>query len=89
MESRTLVMETNDNPIVKNVYLESILLIERLHRRFLDVIKAELEKQHFEDINNSLLKFEEETKLEKEKKKLRNKIKLDDINKTLYHVLSL
>lgn len=52
METRTLAMETNDNPIVKNVYLESILLIERLHRRFLDVIKAELEKQHFEDINN-------------------------------------
>jgi len=38
--------------VVKNVYIETILLIERLHRRFLDVIKAELERMHVEDINN-------------------------------------
>jgi len=37
---------------VKNVYLESILLIERLHRRFLDVVKAELDRLKIDDINN-------------------------------------
>lgn len=37
---------------MKNVYLETILLTERLHRRFLDVIKTELDRQHIDDINN-------------------------------------
>lgn len=37
---------------MKKIYLESILLIERLHRRFLDVIKSELDRLKFEDINN-------------------------------------
>ena len=33
-------------------YLVTIRLIERLHRRFLDVIKAELDRLGIEDINN-------------------------------------
>ena len=33
-------------------YLESISLIERLHRQFLDVIKAELDALGIRDINN-------------------------------------
>ncbi len=37
---------------MKQEYLHLILLIERLHRRFLDVIKAELDSQGVEDINN-------------------------------------
>ncbi len=37
---------------MKNKYLTLVLLVERMHRRFLDVIKAELEKQGVEDINN-------------------------------------
>jgi len=37
---------------LKQIYLETILLIERLHRRFLDVIKSELDRLHFDDINN-------------------------------------
>lgn len=37
---------------MKNIYLESILLIERLHRRFLDVVKAELDRLKIDDINN-------------------------------------
>lgn len=36
----------------KGVYSETILLIERLHRRFLDVIKSELERMRINDINN-------------------------------------
>ncbi len=37
---------------MKQDYLDLILLIERLHRRFLDVIKAELDRLGVEDINN-------------------------------------
>lgn len=37
---------------MKDTYIESILLIERLHRRFLDVIKAELDRLKISDINN-------------------------------------
>ncbi len=37
---------------MKAVYTETILLIERLHRRFLDVIKTELDRLRIEDINN-------------------------------------
>ena len=34
------------------VYLESLQLIERLHRRFLDVVKVELDRIRTQDINN-------------------------------------
>ena len=37
---------------MKTTYIESILLIERLHRRFLDVVKTELDRLKIEDINN-------------------------------------
>jgi DNA-binding MarR family transcriptional regulator len=37
---------------VKRDYLDMIRLIERLHRRFLDVIKTELDRLGIEDINN-------------------------------------
>ncbi len=36
----------------KGVYLETLSLIERLHRRFLDVVKAELDRLAVHDINN-------------------------------------
>jgi len=38
--------------VVKQSYLDTIRLIERLHRRFLDVIKTELDRLGVEDINN-------------------------------------
>ncbi|TVQ34052.1 MAG: MarR family transcriptional regulator [Geminicoccaceae bacterium] len=37
---------------MKQSYLETIRLVERLHRRFLDVIKTELDRLGIEDINN-------------------------------------
>src|SRR5277367_7061815 len=37
---------------MKEVYTESMLLIERLHRRFLDVVKTELDRLKIDDINN-------------------------------------
>ncbi len=46
----TLLVE-QDSPI-KESYLETLQLIERLHRRFLDVVKIELDRLGVEDINN-------------------------------------
>jgi len=37
---------------VTTPYYESIQLIERLHRHFLDVLKVELDKKKIQDINN-------------------------------------
>ncbi len=37
---------------MKQIYMETILLVERLHRRFLDVIKTELDRLHIDDVNN-------------------------------------
>ncbi len=37
---------------MKQLYTETILLIERLHRRFLDVVNTELERLRIDDINN-------------------------------------
>lgn len=37
---------------MKENYLETIQLIERLHRQFLEVIKAELDRRGIEDVNN-------------------------------------
>ena len=36
----------------KRVYLDSLQLIERLHRRFLDVVKVDLDRLRIQDINN-------------------------------------
>jgi DNA-binding MarR family transcriptional regulator len=38
--------------VFSTAYHDSIQLIERLHRRFLDVVKAELDRQGIQDINN-------------------------------------
>lgn len=37
---------------MSNVYYETVQLIERLHRHFLDVLKVELDKAGIQDINN-------------------------------------
>ncbi len=37
---------------MKQVYTDSILMIERLHRRFLDVVKTELDRLKIDDVNN-------------------------------------
>lgn len=37
---------------MKDVYFETIRLIERLHRQFLEVVKGELDRIGIEDINN-------------------------------------
>ena len=46
----TQSMDPETDP--KQAFLECIRLIERLHRRFLDVVKSELERLGIEDINN-------------------------------------
>ncbi len=35
-----------------HIYQDAIFLIERLHRHFLEVVKAELDRLGMEDINN-------------------------------------
>lgn len=42
---------TSESPDFKNKYLEALTLIERLHRRLLDVIKDEFERRGDQDIN--------------------------------------
>ncbi|HYE01100.1 MAG TPA: MarR family transcriptional regulator, partial [Alphaproteobacteria bacterium] len=37
---------------MRHPYYESIVLIERLHRHFLEVVKIDLDRQGVEDINN-------------------------------------
>jgi len=37
---------------VRHSYYEAILLIERLHRHFLEVVKSDLDRQSIQDINN-------------------------------------
>lgn len=37
---------------MNSAYTETVLLLERLHRRFLDVVKTELDRLKINDINN-------------------------------------
>lgn len=37
---------------MKDIYFESVVMIERLHRLFLEVVKAELDRINIRDINN-------------------------------------
>jgi len=37
---------------VRHSYYEAILLIERVHRHFLEVVKTDLDRQGYQDINN-------------------------------------
>jgi DNA-binding MarR family transcriptional regulator len=37
---------------VRHSYYEAILLIERVHRHFLEVVKSDLDRQGIQDINN-------------------------------------
>ena len=39
-------------PVVKSRYLEALHLVERLHRRLLDVIKDEFERRGRDDVNS-------------------------------------
>jgi len=42
---------TTPNPDIKPVYLEALTLVERLHRRLLDVVKDEFERQGRDEVN--------------------------------------
>jgi DNA-binding MarR family transcriptional regulator len=39
-------------PALKQSYMESVRLIEQLHRRYLEVVQTELKSQGIDDINN-------------------------------------
>lgn len=44
--------ELDTDPDPKPAFLDCVRLIERLHRRFLDVVKGELDRRGLRDINN-------------------------------------
>lgn len=44
--------EVDTDPDPKPAFLDCVRLIERLHRRFLDVVKGELDRRGLRDINN-------------------------------------
>ena len=51
--ARVATSETpEDAPSAKGSYLEALHLVERLHRRLLDVIKDEFERRGREDVNS-------------------------------------
>ena len=43
------------NPDLRTEYLDLTRLVERLHRRFLDVIRAELSRMNVRDLNGQAL----------------------------------
>ena len=47
-----MALDYKDEAAEMELYLESLLLIERLHRRFLDVLKSELERLGRTDVNS-------------------------------------
>lgn len=55
MNTMTMAAEapamTTPNPDIKPVYLEALTLVERLHRRLLDVVKDEFERQGRDEVN--------------------------------------
>jgi len=51
-DDSAIVAALREDRAVKSEYLESIALIERLHRQFLEVVKNELERLGVQDINN-------------------------------------
>ena len=44
--------QDDDTGVGKGLYLDALQLIERLHRQFLDVVKAELDRMDTKDCNN-------------------------------------
>ena len=44
--------ERSEEPQIKPLYLEALTLVERLHRRLLDVIKDEFDRRNRSDINS-------------------------------------
>jgi DNA-binding MarR family transcriptional regulator len=50
--TNTVETDTTSNDRAKQAFVDCIRLIERLHRRFLDVVKSELDRLGIVDINN-------------------------------------
>ena len=44
-------IEPSENNLIHSLYMESVHLVERLHRRLLDVVKDEFERKGNSDIN--------------------------------------
>ena len=46
------IAENVEAPVVKPLYIEALTLVERLHRRLLDVIKDEFDRRGRSDVNS-------------------------------------
>ncbi len=51
-KTRPEPVSLDNEPVVKPHYLESLHLVERLHRRLLDIIKDEFERRGRDDVNS-------------------------------------
>ncbi|HXZ15362.1 MAG TPA: winged helix DNA-binding protein [Roseiarcus sp.] len=51
VKTQSPVFSPDPEPPVTNLYLETLTMVERLHRRLLDVIKDELERRGRADVN--------------------------------------
>jgi DNA-binding MarR family transcriptional regulator len=45
-------VRTEPEPSIANIYLDTLTMVERLHRRLLDVIKDEFDRQGRSDVNS-------------------------------------
>jgi DNA-binding MarR family transcriptional regulator len=52
VKTAAIAVEVDVSQKVKPLYLESLTLVERLHRRLLDVIKDEFERRSRDDVNS-------------------------------------
>jgi hypothetical protein len=52
MKAEAPSVSTGPEHVVKSRYLEALHLVERLHRRLLDVIKDEFERRGRDDVNS-------------------------------------
>src|SRR5580704_7196996 len=52
IKSRCFSPQLHSECAVKHSYYDAILLIERVHRHFLEVVKSDLDRQGIQDINN-------------------------------------
>ena len=50
--SAVRIEQVSEGPVIKGRYLEALTLIERLHRRLLDVIKDEFERNGEPEVNS-------------------------------------
>ena len=52
IKTQNVALRADPEPRVANVYLETLTMVERLHRRLLDVVKDEFDRRGRSDVNS-------------------------------------